>query len=174
MLASSSVYILLMCCLIGSCVAWLPRLRSNYRVPSRLDYAGTDFDAMDKDKVTLSTSNDGPVLKVVDRESNCTVHLVGVSHGSPASSELVSRVMQEVNPDSVVVELCEDRFVSISLDAAIRPRMNSTLESIYDEKTQIIKEMKGKKNLALTDANGEIPMLTRMRSAWQFAKQQGL
>ena len=173
MLASSSVYILLMCCLIGSCVAWLPRLRSNYRVPSRLDYAGTDFDAMDKDKVTLSTSNDGPVLKVVDRESNCTVHLVGVSHGSPASSELVSRVMQEVNPDSVVVELCEDRFVSISLDAAIRPRMNSTLESIYDEKTQIIKEMKGKKNLALTDANGEIPMLTRMRSAWQFAKQQG-
>ena len=166
-----------LCCLVGSCLAWLPHARSGHQFNSRtrLDYAGTDkFESegtKDMDKVTLSTFADGPVLKVVDRESNCTVHLIGVSHGSPASSELVSRVMQQVSPDRVVVELCEDRFVSISLDAAIRPRMNATLERIYDEKLKLLKERKGQGGVALAD--GDIPLLTRLRNAWDFAKQQG-
>ena len=124
-------------------------------------------------KVTLSTFADGPVLKVVDRQSNCTVHLVGVSHGSPASSELVSRVMQEVSPDSVVVELCEDRFVSISIDAAIRPRMNTTLESMYDEKSKLLRRDAVEEERSHGRADVGIPLLTRIRNSWEFARQQG-
>lgn len=117
--------------------------------------------------------DDGPVLTVKEKNSNCTIHLVGVSHGSPASSALVSKVMREVNPSSVVVELCEDRFVSISLDASIRPRGNATLGSIYDEKMKLLKQMKESKKAVKAMADGEIPLMTRMRSAWAFARGQG-
>lgn len=118
--------------------------------------------------------SDGPVLTVKEKSSNCTIHLVGVSHGSPASAALVSKVMRQVNPASVVVELCEDRFVSISLDAAIRPRGNVTLEKTYDEKMRLLKEMRESKKIVNTMSDGEIPLMTRLKSAWAFARGQGV
>jgi hypothetical protein len=116
--------------------------------------------------------SEGPVLTVRVKESNCTVHLVGVSHGSLASSSLVSRVMREVNPASVIVELCEDRFMSISLDAGIRPRMNATLESMYDEK--MAKIATSTNNNGGGGGGGDIPLSTRLGSAFSFARGQGL
>lgn len=140
---------------------------------SALDMATEMTASIEESRTKLWPIDDGPVLTVKERNSNCTIHLVGVSHGSPASSALVSKVMREVNPSSVVVELCEDRFVSISLDAAIRPRGNVTLESIYDEKMKLLEEMKESKKIVKTMTDGEIPLMTRMKSAWAFARGQG-
>lgn len=82
-----------------------------------------------------------PVLIVEDAASGSRVHLVGVSHGSPASAALVETVMDETKPACVVLELCEDRFISISLDAKIRPgEYNSTWTKSYDEKVVLLEK----------------------------------
>ena len=62
-----------------------------------------------------------PVLRVVDPNSNAIVHIVGVSHGSPISAELVQSTISIVKPDVIVLELCEDRYISMSLDNKIVP-----------------------------------------------------
>ena len=62
-----------------------------------------------------------PVLRVIDPNSNSIVHLVGVSHGSPISAELVQSTISMVKPDVIVLELCEDRYISMSLDNKIVP-----------------------------------------------------
>eukprot|EP01041_Mallomonas_annulata_P005373 gene5373-10741_t len=74
----------------------------------------------------------GPVLTVLHPETGTTVHLVGVSHGSEASSTLVKEVIMQKKPSAVVLELCEDRFLTISSYAGIRPTDNATLIEKYD------------------------------------------
>jgi len=111
-----------------------------------------------------------PVLVLVEPRHKTKVHLVGVSHGSPASAALVSSTMRETRPNAVVVELCDDRFISISLDAKIRPRLNQTLESSYDEKVVAISKMEQKRkgqSKAQTIANKASNLFT-------FIKGQGL
>jgi len=68
------------------------------------------------------------------------VHLVGVAHGSSSSAALVDDVIGKINPSNVVLELCDERFLSISLDARVRPRNNESMTSWFDGKVRIIDE----------------------------------
>jgi len=72
-----------------------------------------------KNSVVKATGK--PVLRVIDPNSNSVVHLVGVSHGSPTSADLVQSTISAVKPDVIVLELCEDRYISMSLDNKIVP-----------------------------------------------------
>jgi len=78
------------------------------------------------------------VLKVREPKSGCLVHLVGVAHGSSASATLVEEVIEAVRPANVVVELCVERFLSISLESRIRPRGNETMSLWFDEKVKLL------------------------------------
>ena len=49
--------------------------------------------------------------------------------------------MYEKKPNAVIVELCEDRFISIAMDAQLKPRLNNTLLSIFESrKEQLLKK----------------------------------
>jgi cysteine synthase len=50
-----------------------------------------------------------PVLEVVDKASRSKVHLIGVSHGAPASAALVKETIARVKPNVIVLELCDGR-----------------------------------------------------------------
>ncbi len=73
----------------------------------------------------------------------CSVHLIGVSHGSPASAALVKQTIERVKPNAIVLELCDDRYLSISLDAKLKPLFsgNKTLPEIYEKKLRRLVEM---------------------------------
>jgi hypothetical protein len=83
-----------------------------------------------------------------------------------------------VKPDAVVVELCDDRFLSISLDAKIRPRGNTTYEKWYDEKIEIISRREKQSQEAAASASyanfGLFAVFSQLTSAFRFAKSQGL
>lgn len=85
-----------------------------------------------------------PVLEVKDTASQSNVVLVGVSHGAPASASLVRDTIARVKPDVIVLELCNDRYLSISLDAKLRPDStegyNSTVLELFDKKMPLIEE----------------------------------
>lgn len=124
-----------------------------------------------------------PILIVTDPISKCRIHLIGVSHGSPASSELVSKTMNSLKPRAVVVELCDDRFFSISLDAKVAPRNNNTLTAIYNEKLKKIESRsKNKISESKSVENGNKitrnfmsnALLANLIGTFKFAKSQGL
>jgi len=85
-------------------------------------------------------SSKGPVLTLTEPNTQTRVHLVGVAHGSSSSAELVDDVIAKLNPSNVVLELCDERFLSISLDARVRPRNNESMTSWFDGKVRIIDE----------------------------------
>ena len=66
------------------------------------------------------------------------MHLVGVAHGSSASATLVEEVISTIRPSNVVVELCVERFLSISLESRIRPRGNETMALWFDKKVALL------------------------------------
>ena len=114
-----------------------------------------------------------PLLVVVDPKTKSRIHLVGVSHGSASSAELVKDVFSEIpNAAAVVLELCEDRFWSISLDAKIRPRGNETLAGAFDAKLIVIANHESKKVAAKTNT-GIVAVFNEISSALRFAGQQG-
>jgi hypothetical protein len=117
-----------------------------------------------------------PVLSIEDPRTQSKIHLVGVSHGSPSSADLVREVFGEVNPKAVVVELCDDRFLSISIDSKIRPRFNPTFTRIYDEKVAILEKRAEKQKAEATSyANyGLFAVFSQLSSAFKFAKSQGV
>jgi len=121
-----------------------------------------------------------PVLVVEDFASGSRVHLVGVSHGSSASASLVKKVVEDTNPEVVVLELCEDRFIAISLDAKIRPndKHNSTWSNMYDEKLVMLEKMQDKANFASArfGQKGIVIMdgVSQFYGAFNFARGQGL
>ena len=84
-----------------------------------------------------------PVLEVIDKASNSRVHLIGVSHGAPASAALVKSTIARVKRNAIVLELCDDRYLSISLDAKVKPLYsgNTTLPGIYDKKLLRLEEL---------------------------------
>jgi hypothetical protein len=82
----------------------------------------------------ISGYKNEPVLTVVDPKSSSRIHLVGVSHGSESSARLVSEVISEINPKAVVVELCDDRWMSLSLEYDIVPRQNRTALEYFKAK----------------------------------------
>ena len=102
------------------------------------------------------------------------IHLVGVSHGSASSAELVKEVFSEIpNAAAVVLELCDDRFWSISLDAKIRPRGNETLAGAYDAKLISIANHESKKAAAKTNT-GVVAVYNQISNTIRFASGQGL
>ena len=63
--------------------------------------------------------NEGPVIRFTVPKYNTRIHIVGCIHGSPTSSSYVEKVMNEVNPNAVIVELCEKRYKSLKEDKEI-------------------------------------------------------
>ena len=43
-------------------------------------------------------------------------------------------------PNAVIVELCEDRILSISLESKIEPKYNNTLNKIYKQKSKQLED----------------------------------
>ena len=82
-----------------------------------------------------------PILKVVEPYSQCRVHLIGVSHGSATSAELVQETIAKVRPSTIVVELCDERYLSICLDSKIAPNVDDPiLLKTYYKKLEALKE----------------------------------
>ena len=100
------------------------------------------------------------------------MHLVGVSHGSKASAELVQRTIRETSPAAVILELCEERYLSVSLEAQLRPR-NATIASMYDT---IVNQLR---LAAERDNSNALPLFSAMTpfdqlmGALRFARAQG-
>lgn len=111
-----------------------------------------------------------PYLTVIDPITRARIHLVGVSHGSSSSANLVKEVFSEVNPAAVVLELCDDRFFSISLDAKIRPRENSTLIDLYDAEMEVIR----KEEEEAQSYSAAIGFAAQLSNILKFATQQGV
>lgn len=63
--------------------------------------------------------NEGPVIRFTIPKYNVRVHIVGCIHGSPTSKSYVEKVMNEVNPNAVVLELCQKRYLSLKEDKDI-------------------------------------------------------
>ena len=85
---------------------------------------------------------EGPVLSFVHPETACKVHLLGVSHGSEASSSLVRNFIRDNKPSAVVLELCEERFVLLCLSAGLSPVGDDNLITRYEKAKA---QMKSKK-----------------------------
>lgn len=116
-----------------------------------------------------------PLLTVIDPLTRSRIHLVGVSHGSASSAALVKEVFAEVNPAAVILELCDDRFWSISLDAKIRPRGNETLAVAFDNKLELIENWEIKKKASLSTSNfGMFAIFSQISNIFKFASGQGL
>lgn len=111
-----------------------------------------------------------PVLTVIDPATRSRIHLVGVCHGSASSARLVEEIFEEINPAAVVLELCDDRFYSISLEAKIRPRGNETQGQIFDDEMGKI-EIEEAEALKI---NGLMGAFSQLNNVFGFAAQQGL
>lgn len=102
-------------------------------------------------------------------KSKSVVHLIGVSHGSPASANLVeSYMLKDIKPDAVVVELCEDRFLAISLDSKVIPRQNAKMIKFYNDRIKKLKERE------LKQKNSPEMFWTNLWLNFKFIKSQGL
>ncbi|KAJ1418079.1 hypothetical protein B484DRAFT_453781 [Ochromonadaceae sp. CCMP2298] len=86
---------------------------------------------------TVVKPSKAPLLRVRDPYSQCTIHLVGVSHGAATSAELVKETILKVKPATVVVELCDERYLSICLESRIRPNGNASMLNVYNEKLRV-------------------------------------
>ena len=80
---------------------------------------------------------------------------------------LVDKVIESIRPANVVVELCPERFLSISLEARIRPRFNETMTNLYDEKMRALEALDAKRRKGLV---GDIE---RGWSVTRFVASQG-
>ena len=101
--------------------------------------------SMLKEKITSSSKSIGlispvkkmakqPILTINDKNTGAKITLIGVSHGSKGSASLVKNVINDINPAVVVLELCEDRYLSISISNNIEvPRENITIYNKYNE-----------------------------------------
>ena len=116
-----------------------------------------------------------PVLTVTEPSFGGRIHLVGVSHGSATSANLVKEVMEQVKPSAVVLELCSDRFFSISLDSKIRPRGNATLATAFDTKVAMIETKRQQQQQTSSYANFPIlGVFSQLSSVFKFASGQGV
>ena len=111
-----------------------------------------------------------PVLTVTDPLTKSRIHLVGVCHGSASSANLVKAIFAEVNPAAVVLELCDDRFFSISLEANIRPRGNDSMIKIYDDELKVMKA----EELKAETQNGAVGIFAQVSNILGFVGQQGI
>lgn len=146
-----SFTVVLLVCLLGRCSAFGIK---NGRVPP---------DLLSSKPTTVEN---GPLLTVMYPETNTKVILVGVSHGSEASASLVTDVLKGKKPKAVVLELCEERFLTISVGAAVPPQGNPMWIQKYNEMNVDMQE-RLKKHAAKNPAEKLLAVL-------KFAKDQGL
>lgn len=109
------------------------------------------------------------MLKVREPKNNCNVYLVGVTHGNPSSAALVEEIVSDksLKPSVVVLELCEDRYMSYSLQTKIRPWWNEVLGEDYDKRLARIEEIqKGKSKGAR--------VVSSLIGDFNFIRKQGL
>ena len=111
-----------------------------------------------------------PVLSLRHRSSGNRITLIGVSHGSEASAALVEERLRSIKPDYIIVELCEDRYLSISLESKIEPTFNNTLKALYKNKLKLLEE---KQELLLSSGTSQGPLSKVLRVS-NFAWSQGL
>ena len=111
-----------------------------------------------------------PVLKLRHAKSGSEITLVGVSHGTAASARLVNETMTKEKPDAVIVELCEDRILSICLESKVAPIYNRTLNNLYIEKSKQLEEKLRKQE----EVGIKRGLLQRTMSTFKFAQSQGL
>lgn len=117
----------------------------------------------------IQIDNNLPVLVVTDPISKCRIHIVGVSHGSQASAQLVKQVMLEnCKPKCVILELCEDRFLSISLDAKVQPRNNASMTKFYNDRINSKRAFELNENQMKHDN-----IFNNLYSTFNFVKSQG-
>lgn len=103
----------------------------------------SDLDALDD----LSLNNGLPsTVTVLDAPDGGKVYLVGTAHFSVESQEDVAKVIQEVNPHIVMVELCEQRTNILLLDEEIILR---EAKSINIKKVRSIMQQSGVFNGAM-------------------------
>jgi len=108
-----------------------------------------------------------PLLKVTDPYTQCKVNLVGVSHGSAASAELVKSTISKVKPSAVILELCDERYLSICLETKIAPNGNSTMYNIYKNKAEAYEKKRKEQELK------KIPVWSSVAPFFSFLKSQG-
>lgn len=58
---------------------------------------------------TANTDDDKPHVTVI-KDGNRTFHIVGTAHVSEKSRQEVARLIEEIHPDQVCVELCQERY----------------------------------------------------------------
>ena len=118
-------------------------------------------------------SSKRPLLTVIDPIAKTRIHLIGVSHGSDSSAELVRHVISEIpKPAAVVLELCQDRFFAISINAKIRPRGNETYALIFDKTSEKLAAQRVKENAANSDS-GLLPYFSNISNTLRFASSKG-
>ncbi len=123
-----------------------------------------------------------PVLRLIEPSTRTEVYLIGVSHGSPSSAELVRKSIEELKPSVVVLELCTDRFITICLDAGIVPWGNPIWKDAYFSTLRRIQEREralGGDGSAESPVGGPIisetrRLWSRIASAARFIRAQGL
>jgi len=160
--------------------------------------AACDYDA---DRILRVVGS--PVLVVLpsnkekELQTSNTIHLLGVSHGSPPSARLVRNTISNINskvdmlrskdsttstkdcPVVIALELCDDRYLSISLESQVEPRSgNTTLNEIYWKKISSLQTKKddeivlfGMKNLKDSETGR---FLLNVNAFFRFVKTQGV
>ncbi len=81
-----------------------------------------------------------PILTVNEPLHGCKVHLVGVSHGDPTSAKLVESTIQNIRPSAIVLELCPERYLALSLESSITPTTNLTIIQEYKSQQEKFKK----------------------------------
>ena len=157
------LFLFVACSLVSNVTAYNPFSKSIIKKPTELHI---------DQPVTKSFKR--PLLVVVDPLTKSRIHLVGVSHGSASSANLVQEVMSEIpNPAAVVLELCLDRYFSISLDSKIRPRDNESLAMLFDVKLGEIADAEAKKKASFKGL-GLVTAFSQLKNTLRFVSGQGL
>ena len=121
-------------------------------------------------KVPVYKKNPAPILQVIEPSTQTQITLIGVSHGSPYSSAIVKQTIESIKPDCVILELCEDRFISISLDGSIEPYSNRTWLKRYNLNLNYRNSMTNSKPQQKDILSNSV---TKIKSTLKFISSQG-
>jgi len=130
------MFVFMLLCVI---LIWSPKIASGFNFGFGFERVLRPKSRLENQLPAIKTPKK-PIITVVDPESQTKISLVGVSHGSEPSATLVAETIQDIKPAAIVLELCEDRFITISLDSQIKPRNNRTLTLEYEKKRQLLIE----------------------------------
>jgi pheromone shutdown protein TraB len=87
-------------------------------------------------------------LTFVDPQTKCKILLVGVTHGSEVSAQLAKETIEKYKPSALVLELCQDRYLSMCVESKIPPIGNQTLSNLYKMQLQRYEDRRQKRSTA--------------------------